>query len=64
MIEVITSKTCPKCIMAKRFLKERDIKFTEIDEDTLSISEISKLNQKSLPIILKDGEIVELRECI
>jgi glutaredoxin 3 len=60
-IKVYSTPTCPFCIMAKKFLKDNNIEFEDIDvsRDIKSAREmVEKTGQMGVPVIEIDGEFV------
>lgn len=60
-ITIYSTPTCPHCVMAKKFLKEKNIPFTDIDvaADTEKAEEMIKLSgQMGVPVIKIDDQIV------
>ena len=60
-IKVYSTPTCPFCIMAKKFLKDNNIEFKDIDvsRDIKAAKEmVEKTGQMGVPVIEIDGEIV------
>ncbi len=60
-VKVYTTQTCPYCSMAKRYLDDKGIKYTEVDvsRDHMAAQEmISKSGQMGVPQIEINGEMV------
>jgi len=60
-VRVYSTPTCPFCIMAKKFLKDNNIEFEDIDvsRDIKSAREmVEKTGQMGVPVIEIDGESV------
>ncbi len=60
-IKVYSTPTCTKCRALKDFLKERNIKFDDINvaSDTSAAQEmIEKSGQMSVPVIEIDGTVI------
>ncbi len=60
-VVVYTAAFCPYCEMLKEFLKEKNIKFEEIDvgKDAEAAKEmIRKSGQTGVPVIEIDGKII------
>lgn len=58
---VYSTKTCPYCRLAKEFLKQNNIEFTDYDvgENREKLEEmIKKSGQMGVPVIDIDGEII------
>ena len=58
---VYSTSTCPYCVMAKNWLKEKNISFEDynvgIDQEKAK-EMISKSRQMGVPVIDVDGEII------
>jgi len=60
-VRVYSTPTCPFCIMAKKFLKDNNIEFEDIDvsRDIKAAREmVEKTGQMGVPVIEIDGEFV------
>ncbi len=60
-VTVYSTPTCPYCIRAKQFLKEKNIVFEDIDVSTdheKADEMIRKSGQIGVPVIEIDGEII------
>ena len=59
---VYSRKTCIKCTQAKKFLNEKDIKYTvkDIDNDEEARNELVLGGFMSLPVILVDDKAFEV----
>lgn len=60
-VKVYTTPTCPYCIMAKRFLKENNVKFEELDvsSNERALAEmLEKTGQQGVPVIDVDGQLI------
>ena len=60
-IKVYTTNTCPYCSMLKDFLKEKNIKFENInvsDDQDAAEEMIEKSGQMGVPVIEVGGEII------
>jgi glutaredoxin-like YruB-family protein len=60
-VKIYTTPTCPFCLMAKEYLKEKGIDFEEIDvsrNEAAAIEMIQKSGQLGVPVIEIDGQIV------
>ena len=60
-ILIYSTPTCPYCKMAKAYLKEHKIDFTDIDVSTNASKAqemIDKSGQMGVPVIDIDGEII------
>lgn len=60
-VKVYSTPTCPFCIMAKKFLNEKNIEFQNFDvsQDKDKLSEMKeKSGQMGVPVIDIDGKIL------
>jgi len=60
-VKIYTTPTCPFCLMAKEYLKEKGIEFEEIDvskDENAAMEMIKKSGQMGVPVIEIDNEIV------
>ena len=60
-VKVYSTPTCPYCIRAKSYLKEKGIAFENFDvsSDENSLQEMIKLSgQMGVPVISIDGDII------
>ena len=60
-VKVYSTKTCPWCIKVKEFLKEKNVKFENIDvgDDKKASEEmVEKSGQMGVPVIVIDGKLV------
>jgi len=60
-VRVFSTPSCPYCFTLKKFLKEHNIEFEDIDvsKDKKALAEmIEKTNQMGVPVIEIDGKIV------
>lgn len=58
---IYSTSTCPFCIRAKQFLRENNIKFSDIDvsDDQEKAQEmIKRSGQMGVPVLDIDGEII------
>ncbi|KJJ85429.1 Glutaredoxin-like protein, YruB [Candidatus Omnitrophus magneticus] len=58
---VYSSPSCPFCIRAKQFLKDKAIEFTDIDvssDEEKAEEMVKKSGQMGVPVIDIDGQIV------
>ena len=58
-VKVYSTPSCPWCVKAKEWLKEKKVKFTEVDvaEDEKGREEmIEKSGQMGVPVIIVDNE--------
>jgi glutaredoxin-like YruB-family protein len=60
-VKVYSTPTCPFCIMAKKFLKDNNIEFEDIDVSRnikAAREMVEKTGQMGVPVIEIDGEFV------
>jgi glutaredoxin-like YruB-family protein len=60
-VTVYTTSTCPYCDMAKRFLKDNKVNFTEVNvqnDHKAAMEMVKKSGQMGVPVIEIDGEII------
>lgn len=60
-VKVYSTPTCPYCIRAKEYLKQKNINFQNIDvsQDKVSLEEMVKLSgQMGVPVIVVDGNVI------
>ena len=60
-VKVYSTPTCPYCVRAKSYLKEKNVAFTHIDvaSDQAGLQEMIKISgQMGVPVIVIDGEII------
>ena len=60
-IEVYSTPSCPYCVMAKEYFKEKGVEFTDynVAEDQDKAKEMmEKSGQMGVPVIDIDGEII------
>ena len=60
-VKIYSTPTCPFCMMAKKFLKENNIDFEDIDvsaDQTKAEEMVQKTGQMAVPVIDIDGEII------
>ncbi len=55
---VYTSSTCPYCTMAKDYLNQKDIEFTEknVQTDNEARKELMDMGHTGVPVLVIDGE--------
>lgn len=61
MVKVYSTPTCPYCTMAKNFLRENGVKFTDIDVSVnkAAAAEMVKISgQMGVPVIDIDGKLI------
>ena len=59
-VEIYTSDTCPQCIMAKEYLKNRNVEYKEynISKNSEARKELIRMGYMSVPVLMIDGEHV------
>jgi len=60
-VKVYSTPTCPYCIRAKNYLKEKGISFENIDvsSDQSGLQEMTKISgQMGVPVIVIDGDVI------
>ena len=60
-VKVYSTSTCPWCVRAKDYLKEKKVKFSDVDvsRDSAAAREmIQKSGQRGVPVIDIDGTII------
>lgn len=60
-VTIYTTPTCPYCKLAKDFLTEKKISFSEVDvaaDPAAANDMVKKSGQMGVPVIEVDGEIV------
>ena len=60
-VKVYSTPTCPYCTMAKKYLKENDVSYEEVDvsrDRAQAMDMINKSGQRGVPVIDFDGEII------
>jgi len=60
-VMVYSTPTCPFCTMAKRFLKENNIDFEDIDvsaDQTKAREMVQKSGQMAVPVLDVNGEVI------
>lgn len=60
-VKVYTTPTCPYCIMARNFLRDKGVEFVEknVAEDRdAAIEMIEKSGQMGVPVLEINGEII------
>lgn len=63
MIKIYTLAECPKCLVAKRFLKSRSIAYEEINAETCK-DFLKKKGFMELPIIEIDGKFINFEQLV
>jgi glutaredoxin len=71
MIQVIGTENCSRCLMTKQILKNKNIEFEYVMFDRIDASLQSYLMEQAkkqglmnFPLILKDEQLVELKDVI
>lgn len=60
-VTIYTTATCPYCKMAKEYMQEKGVEFTEIDVSTdqeAAAKMVEKSGQMGVPVIEVDGKII------
>ncbi|HUW23645.1 MAG TPA: glutaredoxin domain-containing protein [bacterium] len=60
-VKIYSTPTCPFCMMTKKFLKENNIDFEDIDVSTDQAKAqemVQKSGQMAVPVLDIDGEII------
>ena len=60
-VTVYSTPTCPYCIKAKNYLKEKNVAFTHVDvsSDQGGLQEMIKVSgQMGVPVLVVDGEVI------
>ncbi len=60
-VKVYSTPTCPYCIKAKDFLKEKQVAFTNIDvsSDKAGLEEMIRVSgQMGVPVIVIDNDVI------
>lgn len=60
-VVIYSTRTCIYCILAKKFLKEHNIKFKEVylDDNSVKAKEIAERSgQMGVPVIEIDGKLI------
>jgi len=60
-IKVYSTPTCPYCMMAKKFLKDNNIEFEDIDVSSnrqAAMDMVQKTGQMGVPVIEIDGQFI------
>ncbi|MCX8158378.1 MAG: glutathione S-transferase N-terminal domain-containing protein [Candidatus Diapherotrites archaeon] len=60
-VKVYSTPTCPYCILAKEFLKEKKIAFEDVDvskDRNAALEMIRKSGQTGVPVIEINGKII------
>ncbi|MEM3421789.1 MAG: Uxx-star family glutaredoxin-like (seleno)protein [Candidatus Hadarchaeum sp.] len=60
-VVIYTTPTCPFCKMAKDFLRQNNVSYTEInvaEDQNAAMEMIKKAGQMGVPVLDIDGEII------
>ena len=60
-VKIYSTPTCPFCMMAKKFLKENNVDFEDIDvstDQTKAEEMVQKSGHMAVPVIDIEGEII------
>lgn len=60
-VKVYSTPTCPYCTMAKKFLKENEVSFEDIDVSKSreqAMEMVNKSGQRGVPVIDFNGQII------
>lgn len=60
-ITIYSTPTCPYCVMAKEYFKNKEVSFTDLNvaEDQKAVEEmIQKSGQMGVPVIDIDGKVI------
>ena len=60
-ITVYSTKTCPYCVMAKKYLSEKGIKYREADvgaDRMAALEMVTKSGQMGVPVLDINGDII------
>ena len=60
-VKVFSTPTCPYCIKAKNYLKEKGVAFEAVDvtEDRRALKEMVDVSgQMGVPVIVVDGDVI------
>ena len=60
-VVVYSSNTCPHCVSAKHYLKEKGVEFEEknVSTDMEARKELMGMGYMGVPIIMVDDEVIE-----
>jgi len=60
-VKIYSTPTCPYCRMAKDFLKQNNIEFTDVDvslDQQAAQEMVNKSGQMGVPQLVIDGEVI------
>jgi len=60
-IIIYSTKMCPYCVMAKKYLESKNIDFTDVDvssDYSKALEMVKKSGQQGVPVIDIDGQII------
>lgn len=60
-ITVYSTKMCPYCVMAKKYLESKNVDFTDVDvssDYSKALEMVKKSGQQGVPVIDIDGQII------
>lgn len=60
-VTIYTTPTCPYCVMAKEFFKEKKVEFEEVNvaaDQEKAKEMVEKSGQMSVPVITIDDEVI------
>ncbi|MCX6772601.1 MAG: glutathione S-transferase N-terminal domain-containing protein [Candidatus Micrarchaeota archaeon] len=60
-IVVYSTKTCPYCVIAKRYLNERGVKYTDYDvgaDQNKAFEMLTKSGQMGVPVLDINGSVI------
>lgn len=61
MIKIYTTQTCPYCVMAKDYFKQKGVQYEEFDvsaDEKARAESVKKSNQMGVPVIDIDDAII------
>ncbi|HHW48892.1 MAG TPA: NrdH-redoxin [Clostridiaceae bacterium] len=60
-VKIYTTPSCPYCVMAKKYLDSKNVKYEEIDvsvDRDAAMEMVRKSRQRGVPVLDIDGNIV------
>lgn len=60
-VKIYTTPACPYCVMAKKYLDSKNVKYEEIDvsvDRNAAMEMVRKSRQRGVPVLDIDGNIV------